>query len=98
MELVSGGSVSDALKKQERYEVTVATRIIMEACLGLSSAHCWGLVHRDIKPGNFLLTDEGAVKVSDFRLAKPTGDDALSMTRTGQIIGTPSFMSPEQCQ
>ena len=98
MELVPGGSVSDALKKQGRYDVTEATRITMEACLGLSSAHRRGLVHRDIKPGNLLLTDEGTVKVSDFGLAKPTGDDALSMTRTGQIIGTPSFMSPEQCQ
>ena len=98
MELLLGGSVSDALKKQGRYDVTEATRIIMEACLGLSSAHRRGLVHRDIKPGNLLLTDEGAVKVSDFGLAKPTGDDALSMTRTGQIIGTPAYMSPEQCQ
>ena len=98
MELVSGGSASDAQKKQEHYQVTEATRITMEACLGLSSAHRRGLVHRDIKPGNFLLTDKGAVKVADFGLAKPTGDDALSMTRTGQIIGTPSFMSPKQCQ
>ena len=52
MELLLGGSVSDALKKQGRYDVTEATRIIMEACLGLSSAHRRGLVHRDIKPGN----------------------------------------------
>ena len=98
MELVPGGSVSDAMKKHGRYEIAEATRIISEACLGLSSAHRHGLVHRDIKPANLLLTDEGLVKVSDFGLAKPTDDDALSMTKTGQILGTPSFMSPEQCQ
>ena len=98
MELVSGGSVADGLKKHRRYEIAEATRIVSEACLGLGSAHRRGLVHRDIKPANLLLTDEGAVKVSDFGLAKPTDDDALSMTKTGQILGTPSFMSPEQCQ
>jgi urea transport system substrate-binding protein len=98
MEFISGGSVADALKSRGRYEVAEATRIITEACLGLASAHRRGLVHRDIKPANLLLTDDGSVKVSDFGLAKPTDDDALSMTKTGQILGTPSFMSPEQCQ
>lgn len=98
MEYISGGSVADALKKHGKYETAEATRIITEACLGLASAHRRGLVHRDIKPANLLLTDEGSVKVSDFGLAKPTDDDALSMTKTGQILGTPSFMSPEQCQ
>ena len=98
MEFISGGSVAEALKKQGKYETAEATRIITEACLGLASAHRRGLVHRDIKPANLLLTDEGSVKVSDFGLAKPTDEDALSMTKTGQILGTPSFMSPEQCQ
>ena len=98
MEYISGGSVADALKKHGKYATAEATRIITEACLGLASAHRRGLVHRDIKPANLLLTDEGSVKVSDFGLAKPTDDEALSMTKTGQILGTPSFMSPEQCQ
>jgi urea transport system substrate-binding protein len=98
MELVAGGSVSDVLKKEGPYDVAEATRIISESCLGLASAHRRGLVHRDIKPANLLLTEEGAVKVSDFGLAKPTEDDALSMTKTGQVLGTPSFMSPEQCR
>jgi len=98
MELVAGGSVSDVLKKEAPYDVAEATRIISESCLGLASAHRRGLVHRDIKPANLLLTEEGAVKVSDFGLAKPTEDDALSMTKTGQVLGTPSFMSPEQCR
>ena len=98
MEFISGGSVADALKQHGRYEIAEATRIIAEACQGLAAAHRRGLVHRDVKPANLLLTDDGSVKVSDFGLAKPTDDDALSMTKTGQILGTPSFMSPEQCQ
>ena len=98
MELVAGGSVSDELKKNGPYDVAEATRIVTDACLGLASAHRRGLVHRDIKPANLLLTDERIVKIADFGLAKPTDDEALSMTKTGQVLGTPSFMSPEQCR
>ena len=66
MELVPGGSVSDAMKKHGRYEIAEATRIISEACLGLSSAHRHGLVHRDIKPQNMLKGEDGTVKVNNL--------------------------------
>lgn len=98
MEIVSGGSVEEHLEKHGAYSVADATRMISAACLGLSAAHAAGLIHRDIKPSNLLLTQDGSVKISDFGLAKRTQSQSLQMTRAGQIIGTPYYMSPEQCQ
>lgn len=98
MELVSGGSAEDKLQRQGACSVSEATRMVIEACQGLSAAHDAGLVHRDIKPANLLLTKDGTVKVSDFGLAKRTQNQTLQMTKVGQIIGTPYYMSPEQCE
>ena len=98
MEVVSGGSAQDHLEQNDAYSVRDATRMIIEACSGLSAAHKAGLIHRDIKPSNLLLTQDGTVKVSDFGLAKRAQSQTLQMTKAGQIIGTPYYMSPEQCQ
>lgn len=97
MEVVSGGSAADCLENSEVYSIAEATRIVAEACKGLAAAHKRGLIHRDVKPANLLLTEEGDVKVADFGLAKRT-DQSLQLTRPGHIVGTPYFMSPEQCQ
>ena len=98
MEYVAGGSVRDQLNHQGAYSVADATRIAIEACKGISAAHEHGLVHRDIKPANLMLTQDGTVKVSDFGIAKHTNRETLQMTQTGQLVGTPHFMSPEQCE
>lgn len=98
MELVGGGSASEHLQTRGAFSVPDATRMAIEACRGLSAAHRAGLVHRDVKPANLLLTKDGTVKVSDFGLAKRTEADALEMTQEGQLVGTPYFMSPEQCE
>lgn len=98
MELVLGGSVGDHLQEKGAYSVAEATRLIIEACQGLTAAHQAGVVHRDIKPANLMLTPEGSVKVSDFGLAKRTNSGTLQMTQDGQTVGTPYFMSPEQCE
>lgn len=98
MEIVAGGSAEDHLEKQGSYSVAAATRMIIEACNGLTAAHRAGLIHRDIKPSNLLLTEDGSVKISDFGLAKRAEGETLQMTQAGQIIGTPYFMSPEQCE
>ena len=98
MEIVSGGSAADRLEQAGAYSVSEATRITIDACKGLSAAHQVGLIHRDVKPANLLLTPDGAVKVSDFGLAKRTQSQTMQMTQAGQIVGTPYYMSPEQCE
>lgn len=98
MEYVAGASVGDHLKKHGAFAVNEAIRIAVEGCRGVAAAHKAGMVHRDIKPDNLLLTDDGNVKVSDFGLAKRTEKQSLQMTREGQIVGTPYYMSPEQCE
>jgi serine/threonine protein kinase/CheY-like chemotaxis protein len=98
MEIVSGGNANDHLEQSGGYSAVAATQIVIEACRGLSAAHKSGLVHRDIKPANLLLTDEGVVKVSDFGLAKKTNSQTIQLTMVGQVIGTPHYMSPEQCE
>lgn len=98
MELVSGGSVSESLRK-ERMPWTEACRIIAQAARGLFAAHAAGLIHRDIKPENLMLAKDRTVKVVDFGLSKLTdasNDSHASLTKVGQILGTPQYMSPEQ--
>ncbi|HBL43566.1 MAG TPA: serine/threonine protein kinase, partial [Planctomycetaceae bacterium] len=60
--------------------------------------HASGLVHRDIKPGNLLQSAHGTIKVADFGLAKRIIQQSMQLTQDGQLIGTPYFMSPEQCE
>lgn len=98
MEVVSGGSTADYLEQSGAYAVGEATRLVSEACRGLAAAHQQGLVHRDVKPANLLLTQEGVVKVADFGLAKRAAQQSMMMTQEGHLVGTPYYMSPEQCQ
>ncbi len=98
MEIVSGGSANDYLESNGAYSIGDATRMAIEASKGLAAAHHEGLIHRDINPANLLLTEDGTVKVSDFRLAKQTSSpSSQKLTLVGQVIGTPHYMSPEQC-
>ena len=98
MELMTGGSTDDHLETIGPYSPLQATRIIADACEGLMVAHTSGLVHRDIKPGNLLQSRHGTIKVADFGLAKRVVQQSLQLTQDGQLIGTPYFMSPEQCE
>lgn len=100
MELVSGCTASELLR-QGPMAWTEATRLIAEACRGLAAAHDAGLVHRDIKPSNLMRTHDGLVKLADFGLAKTTDDPGQAknpLTQSGTILGTPQYMSPEQCR
>ena len=97
MELVTGGSVEERLVRGGVMTPLAATAATADACRGLHAAHAAGIVHRDIKPANLLYNDEGVVKVADFGLAKQTLESARGVTRTGEVLGTPYYMSPEQC-
>ncbi len=95
MPLIAGQSLEEQLSQSGLLPLPQIVRIGMETALGLAAAHQHGLVHRDVKPANILLEDSTRrVKITDFGLARAIDDDSLS--RSGVVAGTPSYMSPEQ--
>ncbi|MCB9463889.1 MAG: protein kinase [Candidatus Eisenbacteria bacterium] len=98
MELVDGADLRSIFQRCDRIPPEITLAILEEVCHGLEAAHEKGIVHRDIKPGNILLSSDGRVKIADFGLARQVNDfDRLSnITMTGAIVGTPAYMSPEQ--
>lgn len=97
MECIDGQSLQQKIDRKGALEVKEILRIGLQAALGLAAAHKQGLVHRDIKPANILLENGiERVKITDFGLARAVDD--IGMTKTGQITGTPQYMSPEQAQ
>lgn len=93
LEYVLGKNLTELISK-EPFPQEVALSITLEILKGLSFAHEKGIIHRDIKPDNILISEEGQVKVSDFGLAFIEG--AHTLTRQGMVVGTPAYMSPEQ--
>jgi urea transport system substrate-binding protein len=98
LEYVSGGNLGDRLGRGEAYPVLAATRALIDACKGVGAAHAAGIIHRDIKPANFMRASDGSIKVADFGLAKAGAGPARHLTQTGMVVGTPTVMSPEQCE
>ncbi len=103
MDYLQGDSLSDIVKRQGHLPVKRCIEIFTQACDALTHAHHKGIIHRDIKPANIMLTiDEDKheiVKVVDFGIAKMLprdGEEAIKLTQTGEIFGTPLYMSPEQ--
>jgi eukaryotic-like serine/threonine-protein kinase len=97
MEYVGGGSLGILVQKSGPLGERDAALYIREAASGLAYAHKKGIIHRDVKPDNLMLTEKNIVKVGDLGLAKWTGDGTLvDTTPSGQTIGTPFYMSPEQ--
>lgn len=94
MEFVDGRTLSAILVSEHTMAPVRVLGILAQAAAGLCCAHRAGLVHRDVKPGNLLIRDDGTVKITDFGIARAAGDAPL--TRTGMIIGTPRYLSPEQ--
>jgi serine/threonine-protein kinase len=97
MEFVEGRSVHELLKEEGALDPLRAARIVQQAASGLAAAHDHGLVHRDIKPANLLVTKEERVKIADFGLALAPSDAGTRLTATHSLMGTPGYLSPEQC-
>jgi len=94
MELVVGQDLAGLMSKQGALPEAQALAIAVQCARALAHAHAQGIVHRDFKPDNVLLTADGTAKVSDFGIAK--AQDKPQMTQTGAVMGTPYYMSPEQ--
>lgn len=103
MDLLDGKSLLDILRMERIIDSERALNITAQVCAGLAHAHSKGVIHRDIKPGNVMLSadDKGKehVKIVDFGLAKLLREDQAgpNLTQTGEVFGTPLYMSPEQC-
>jgi serine/threonine-protein kinase len=94
MELVPGEPLSSILERQHTLPPDRVLDVVAQTALALQAAHAAGLVHRDIKPGNLLVTPDGRVKITDFGIARIT--DQVPLTATGQVMGTVQYLSPEQ--
>ena len=94
MELVPGEALSTILERDGELSTDKTLDIVAQTSAALQAAHAAGLVHRDIKPGNLLITPDGRVKITDFGIARIA--DQVPLTATGQVMGTVQYLSPEQ--
>jgi serine/threonine protein kinase len=97
MELVSGRTLDLMIKQGHRFSGKEFVDVFSQLCDGLEAAHKIGLIHRDLKPSNIIITDEGMAKALDFGIAKWALQEAADLTKSDELVGTPSYMSPEQC-
>ena len=96
MELVNGEPLSTILEREGRLPAHVTMDIVAQAARALDVAHQAGIVHRDIKPGNLLITADGTTKITDFGIAKARASVDANLTATGIVMGTALYVSPEQ--
>lgn len=97
MEYIDGRSVRDLIKARGRLDDTQVAGIGGEIAAALSSAHAAGVIHRDVKPANVLISSQGQVKVTDFGIAL-SGNSPNELTKAGSVMGTATYFSPEQAQ
>ena len=96
MEFVEGSTLLDLIRSEACLDVETAADIVLQTARGLKHAHSHSIVHRDIKPENIMVATDGTIKLTDMGLAKRTDLADHDITLTGQVIGTPCYMSPEQ--
>ncbi len=96
MELVDGRPLSELLADGRAIDPEQARLLSLQVAEALAVAHQAGVVHRDVKPANLLVTPDGRVKITDFGIARAAG--SVAYTQTGQIVGTPNYLSPEQAR
>ncbi len=95
MEYIQGRSGAEILREETRLGVADTLELVDGACRGLVHAHRMGVIHRDVKPGNILRSDDGAVKLADFGIAKAVGGTS-QLTQAGSVLGTAAYLAPEQ--
>ncbi|GLH95096.1 Stk1 family PASTA domain-containing Ser/Thr kinase [Phytohabitans aurantiacus] len=98
MEFVNGRTLKEVLAAEGRLMPRRALEITADICAALEFSHRHGIIHRDIKPGNVMMTQNGQVKVMDFGIARALASGATTMTQTSAVIGTAQYLSPEQAR
>jgi serine/threonine-protein kinase len=98
MEYVKGQTLRDILKENGPLSQSDAEQIIIGVLNALEYSHRMGIIHRDIKPGNIMISDQGVVKVMDFGIARALDDSAATMTQSQGVVGTAQYLSPEQAR
>ena len=93
MELVNGKTLAQHLQQEVAYEVREVAEIIRQLLDALGHAHAAGVIHRDVKPSNILINNDGRIKISDFGIARI---ESSQLTQVGDVLGTPHYMAPEQ--
>jgi serine/threonine-protein kinase len=98
MEYFESRGIDECLREKKHFEVDEGLDILLQVAKGMAAAHDQDVIHRDLKPSNILINDEGLVKVVDFGIASATSNSDSTLTRTGSIIGTPAYLSPERAK
>lgn len=98
MEYVKGQTLRDILKVNGALSQRDAEQVMMGVLNALEYSHRMGIIHRDIKPGNIMISEQGVVKVMDFGIARAIDDSAATMTQSQGVVGTAQYLSPEQAR
>ncbi len=98
MEYFASCGIDEILKEKKNFEPIEGLDILYQVAAGMSAAHNREVIHRDLKPSNILMDDSGLVKVVDFGIASASSNSDSTLTKTGSIIGTPAYLSPERAK
>jgi serine/threonine-protein kinase len=98
MEYFESKGIDEYLKEKKFFETKQALDILFQVANGMAAAHNQDVIHRDLKPSNILMDDNGLVKIVDFGIASASSNADATLTKTGSIIGTPAYLSPERAK
>jgi serine/threonine-protein kinase len=98
MEYFESKGIDEYLKEKKFFEPEEGLDILFQVANGMAAAHNQEVIHRDLKPSNILMDDEGLVKIVDFGIASASSNADSTLTKTGSIIGTPAYLSPERAK